>query len=341
MSKETKRQHFVPRTYLKHFSEINKQGKHQINVKHSKEDKPIYKTNIENVCHQNSLYTIDFPGATQEQRHSLDIFYERNFESDYDSVLELLLNDEITDISQEQKDLIIGTIISMYLRVAKWLNVSKENQKQSIDQLLQVAKEMNHYEVDLGNGETWDISGKSVEELLKELEAKRKLGFYYFQIESFNALIKKRRFNSINVYKNAEDDEYITSDVPIVLNNGKQELVSEIDEHCHLSLHLSPKYCITIMPLEEKEARISRFTMEPESSKLYSAINNDHQFRNSERYILGCERGIKNYLANQENYKDEKYVAKMIKEAEAVFEKEKRKAIELEWKNLITMYMKS
>lgn len=334
MAKETKRQHYVPRTYLKHFSEKNNQGKYQINVKHSKEDKPTYRTNIENVCHQNSLYTIDFPGATQKQRHSLDIFYERTFESDYDSILDLLLNNDITDISQEQKDLIIGTIISMYLRVAKWLNVSKENQKQSIDQLIQVAKEMNYYEVDLGNGETWDISGKSVEDLLKELEIKRKLGFYYFQIESFNALINKRRFNSINVYKNADDDEFITSDVPIVLNNGSQELVSEIDEYCHVSLHLTPDYCITILPLEDKLSRISRFSMEPERSKLYCAVNNDHQFRNSERYILGCERGIKNYLANQDNYRDQKYVAKMIKDAEASLEKEKRKVIELEFKNL-------
>lgn len=340
MAKETKRQHFVPRTYLKHFAETNKQGTSQICVQHSKEERPSYKTNIENVCHQNSLYTIDFPNATQEQRHSLDIFYERTFESDYDSILELLLDDEITQISQNQKELIIGTIISMHLRVAKWLNTSKENQKLSLEQLLQISKDLDYYDVDLGNGTIWDISDKTVDDLMKELEAKRKLGFYYFQIRYFNKLIQARRFNAINVYKNSDVDEYITSDVPIVLNNGQQELTTDIDKNCHLSLHLTPEYCITIMPIEERKPVIARFNMEPASSKLYTAINNDHQFRNSERYILGAESGIQNYNANKEKYNDEKYVKQMIKDAKADLEKEKRKAMELEMKNMMKMYKK-
>ena len=84
-----KRQHFVPRTYLKHFSKQVGED-YLINVLprlETNEDK-IFESNIQNICLQRHIYTL--PGNTVEEKMLLEKFYSANYESQYDSIYSLL-----------------------------------------------------------------------------------------------------------------------------------------------------------------------------------------------------------------------------------------------------------
>ncbi len=311
MAKITSGQHFVPRTYLKHFAERNKQGTNQITCFHNDLTTPYYKTNIENVCQQNHLYTIEIAGASKKQRDLLDEFYENNFENDYNQIFNILTDETIFKITKEQKNKIIGTVISMYFRVAKWLNTSKTIQKAAIKHLVKISKEIGNYDVKLNENNYWNIKNKSVEELLNELKYDRKLRFYIFQLKGYSDLIKKRSNDKIIIYKSFGDDEFITSDVPITLNNNIAELSTNIISESHIMLHISPKYCLTIIPNDKENLELIRVDMDSANSKLYSSLNNHNQFRNSERYILGTNSGIIKYLRIRDDLNDKEYINEM------------------------------
>jgi len=320
MKKETKRQHFVPRTFLKHF--CNNNGKLTGLNKDYPENQ--IEVSLSNICLQNHLYTIDFENSEKEERQFLENFYCKYFEKDYNEIFEILTDDSVKQISKTLKSKIIETVNSMYWRVAKWLNKSKETQKVALEKLIEVSKKLNNPIVKLGNGNTMDISGKTVDDLLIEFEPNRKFGFIVKQLEGITEFAKKRLNDNISIFRTFGDHQFLTSDNPIVLNNGEERLVDRIDTSCHIMLNISPTHCLTIMPPNREEYLfINRSIMSENYSFMYTGINNDHQFRNCERFVLGTKEGINFYLGNKEIYNSEKKVDELRKKLELELKEER------------------
>ena len=109
---ETKRQHYVPRTYLKHFAR-EQDGKYFIKalpVANFQADK-MQEISITDVCLQKDIYTL--PGETVEERMLLEKFYADNYESQYDKIYQLLIDPSKKTISDDERELIISTVVTM------------------------------------------------------------------------------------------------------------------------------------------------------------------------------------------------------------------------------------
>src|SRR5680860_746295 len=118
-----KRQHFVPRTYLKHFGVAD--GEEYIVYvlpESATEKKTIFQSNIKNVALEKHLYTL--PGETIAQKMAIEKFYSDKLEQHYDSIYKTLTDPTKTDITTEQRELIISTVVTMYYRTTKWVNTS-------------------------------------------------------------------------------------------------------------------------------------------------------------------------------------------------------------------------
>jgi len=316
MSYLVKRQHFVPRTFLDKFSE-QRGNEYFIEAKNTKAQSPNFNTNIKNVCVKRHLYTINFANATKDEQMLLENFYNTQFEAGYNEIYQLLIDPDVVQITQEQKEKIISTVISMYSRVAKWLNESKEQQRQILNNLLSIAKKFDYPTIELPNGEVMEIGDKSIADILDELEPGRKLNYIQTQIEQLNYLFSIRKNDNLSINVTHNHHEFLTSDVPIVLNNGEQVLIDRITNDCHIMLNISPSHCLTIMPpYDGSSLQIVRNQMPDASSFLYTAINNDHQFRNSENFVLGSKSGIKFFEDNEEIVKTREAVDTIIQMAE-------------------------
>ena len=312
MKKETKRQHFVPRTFLKHFCNADE----RLTGIKKNEFNPI-SVGLNQVCLQNHLYTIDFANSKEEDRQLLEDFYNEYFETNYNEIFQILTTDNQVKISKALKEKIIETVISMYFRVAKWLNVAKANQKTALEKLIEVSKKLNNPIVQLGDGNTLDISGKSVDDLLKEFEPDRKFGFILKQLKGITEFSRNRLNDNISINKTYGDHEFLTSDNPIVLNTGEQALIEEIDPYCHIMLNISPNHCLTIMPPTGKENFIiNRINLKENSSFMYTSINNDHQARNCERFVLGTETGINLHIKNQATYNSKEAINEILRKVD-------------------------
>jgi hypothetical protein len=124
-NKESRRQHYVPRTYLKHFAS-ERDGKYFIKVlpiANFQVDK-IQEISITDACLQKDVYTL--PGETLEERMLLEKFYADNYESQYDKIYQLLINSEKVRITDEERELIISTVVTMFYRTTKWINQHNE-----------------------------------------------------------------------------------------------------------------------------------------------------------------------------------------------------------------------
>ncbi|WP_433780484.1 DUF4238 domain-containing protein [Flavobacterium anhuiense] len=101
MADLVKRQHFVPRTYLKHFSEQSgdKYFIHAL-LSDGTEAEKIFSSNITNVAFERHLYTL--PGETIEQQMAVEKLYSDELEVHYDSIYKILTDSKKTEITSEE-----------------------------------------------------------------------------------------------------------------------------------------------------------------------------------------------------------------------------------------------
>ena len=140
MAELVKRQHFVPRTYLKHFG-FEKGGEVFINVlpRLEKTSDKIFESNIKNVALKKHLYTL--PGETVEQKMAVEKFYSEEFEQHYDDIYSILTDPNKTEISDEERELIISTVITMFYRTSRWISMYNDLMNRVFDRMFQLCEQ--------------------------------------------------------------------------------------------------------------------------------------------------------------------------------------------------------
>lgn len=298
MADLVKRQHYVPRTYLKHFGFLNGEENY-INVLPSieNESNKIFEANIKNVALEKNLYTL--PGETIEQKMAIEKFYADELEQHYDKIYEILINPNRVEITSEERNLIISTVVTMYYRTTKWVNLSRNLMSRVFTQMYdlceQTGKDYFNYE-----GEKISIAGKNLKEFTKKFNDERQPGMILIQLETaFKLITLRNKFDAIVVAKlNNENCEYVTSDNPVIASNPKTERVIPFNHENLLYLPLDSKHMLMLIPEVEKgnENKIFRKTYENIRSKSSRITSNFQQMANSERFVFGSKSSLELYL---------------------------------------------
>ncbi len=241
MSQETKRQHFVPRTYLNKFGVERKNGDYQIHALDKSNLENIFPINTAKVCVKKDFYTIE--GKSEEDRQLIENFYGDNIESKYNEFYELITNDDITTISSEQRNLIISTIVTLLFRTTKLPNIHNQLLKRVFDMALTLCtKEGKDYF--FIEKEKIHIENKNVDELYKEYIADQKTGILITQLEVASKLIDIRNNNLISIIKLNENPKYIISDNPVIIYNSASKIIAPFDPDNELSLPVNDSYTV-------------------------------------------------------------------------------------------------
>ena len=96
---ETKRCHFMPRTYLeKFYQNVNNK---KLLIAKPKPNGSIFHPKVSSICVRKHLYIL--PGASIEDKQIIEKFYSENIESDYNKVYSILINPKNTRISSDEK----------------------------------------------------------------------------------------------------------------------------------------------------------------------------------------------------------------------------------------------
>jgi len=300
--KIVKRQHYVPRTYLKHFSKLI-DDKYIINAlpRLENKEKKIFESNIENVCLKKHIYTL--PGNTPEEKMLLEKFYSDEFESKYDDIYSILVDPNKKTITKDERDLIISTVVTMFYRTTWWLNQHKDLIKRLFENMFQVCKQTGK-DYFIFEKKKISIAGKTVEQLVKEYTEKNRPMHVLTQLEVAMKLRKKRiERDTIHVSKlDEQETEFITSDNPVIAANPYQKRPIPFDEENILKLPLDNKHILYLFPYFGKDTHklINRKNISGKTAKMEKLVTNYELVSMAQRFIFGSKSALKSYLTTKE-----------------------------------------
>jgi hypothetical protein len=298
-----KRQHYVPRTYLKNFSSKQTRDEHFIKALPIEEPRPekIFEMNVKNVCLERNLYTL--PGETAQEKMLLEKFYSDEIEQHYNKIYALLTDPAKTTISSEERELIISTVITTFYRTTKWINQHNDLMKRVYNQMFSLCQQAGK-DYFLFEGTKISIKDKTLDELLQEHKVENRPGQVITQLEVALKLIQVRiQSDNIFISKLVDDDcEFITSDNPVVLQNIKGGHIAPFDPSNIMKLPLDKKHMLFLMPDADEEARqlIVRHNVSGLFCKTEKLISNAEQFQKADRFILGDDSSLNSYLQTKD-----------------------------------------
>lgn len=293
-----KRQHFVPRTYLKYFARRDRQEYLICALPNSATEKnKIFEVNINNIALEKNFYTM--PGETEHQKMAVEKFYSEELEQHYTSIYEILVDPEKKEITDEEKELIISTVITMYYRTTKWINGSKSLMSRVFYQMYQLCEQTGK-DYFMFEGEKISIAGKTLEQFTKEFNEQRQPNMILTQLEVAFELIKIRlQQDSITVVNLGDENlEFIISDNPVIASNPTATRFAPFDPTNLLYLPLDPKHMLILIPEKSEgfENRIFRRTSTGLMAGMEKLTSNYQQKENSEKFIMGTKKELESYL---------------------------------------------
>lgn len=297
-----KRQHFVPRTYLRRFSR-QKGDEFFISAipKNADYKKEIFEVNIKNIALEKNFYTL--PGETDEQKMAIEKFYSEELEQHYSSIYEILVNPEKTTITDQERELIISTVITMYYRTTKWVSDSNTLMSRVFSNMFELCKQANK-DYFLFEGKKISIAGKTLDQFTKEYNEGTQPQKILIQLEAAYKLINLRmRTDSITVVKLQDDDlEYLTSDNPVAASNPNTSHIIPFHPDNLLYLPLDPKNMLILIPgdVEGHENTIFRRTSSGFFGGIEKLTSNFKQKEGSQKFILGTNSSLESYLQTKE-----------------------------------------
>lgn len=293
-----KRQHFVPRTYLKRFA--RQQGEEFIicalpNSAITKDK--IFEVNIKNIGLEKDFYTL--PGETDEQKMAIEKFYADEFEQHYSAIYDILVNPEKTEVTPEERKLIISTVITMYYRTTKWVNASKSLISRVFYQMFQLCEQAGK-DYFMFEGEQISIAGKTLEQFTKEFNEERQPNMILTQLEvAFKLIDIRLQTDAITVVKLEGDGlEFIISDNPVIASNPTATRFAPFDPTNLLYLPLNQKHMLVLIPEKSEglENRIFRRTTSGFMAGMEKLTSNYQQMENSEKFMMGSKQELESYL---------------------------------------------
>lgn len=284
---ETRKHHFVPKTYLKNFATQRDEDFYVHILNKNVASDNIIESNILDICAGNHLLK---PDTTNKSKQKLEDIYTDIFENHYDNLFSVLTDDKVLEITDELNKSVVSAVVTMFYRTKKWndiLGYHTDGNMQKIDQLRNQFK-VDHYFN--SQGTQVGFQNKTLEELKISHKNITRIPLIITQLKVALKLIKAKQFDCINVYKIADDSEFITSDNPVLAINMQKMRTMHFDIENAYYLPISNKYLIAIFPKEElpSQNKIIRLFINKEWVKSFNTM----QLFQSNRCIIGSVEAI-------------------------------------------------
>jgi Protein of unknown function (DUF4238) len=296
---ETRRMHFVPRTYLKHFSKEREKEEFFINALSKIDGAKPFETNIKRICVEKDIYTLK--GSTEAERQFLENMYNDLYENQYDEIYKILTDDTKHEVTLRERYSIIGFVVSIFFRNNSWGIGYNNLMNETYAKAYYLTKENDQDSFFWGEQEV-SIVGKTLEELQKENQKQDKQMIALTSAQNIFRLIRLRVINDvITIVKTSGNYEYITSDNPVTFraDDIKQRPIP-LDPANTLSIPIDKYHLLQLRPWGHELDRkmLGRMSENPFISSINVAINNQFQFRQSGMFVLGTENGLRNFRPN-------------------------------------------
>jgi hypothetical protein len=305
-NQEVTKQHFVPRTYLKHFGHQEKgQDKIYRALRDDADPANVRQVSVASVCFQNDLYTLE--GESSAERMALEDFYRTSVEDEYDALREILLDPQQKIASEELRGQVLHTVATMLMRTTKLLS----HRNKVMDRVLEQMIMLNTYSENQSlrsNSKTASIKEKVLSKMRQDMRKQIQPSQAITQIELALQLgkAKEKDFGIVVLTIDEEAGEYITSDNPVFIRS-LDGLSTAFNPNAALRLPLSPKHMLWLMPKAHDLFKnyITRWFMSGDQAKLERMAANMTQQHNAERWLLGNQDAVQLHIRERVTMQNE------------------------------------
>lgn len=291
---ETRRMHYVPRTYMEKFA-VAKGDQYYIAAL-PKAGGTIFHPNLVNVCTEKDLYLL--PGETEEQRQLLEKMYSDLYEVGYNTIYKILTDKAKETVTAGEHYAIIGFVVSMFYRNNSWHNFHNHVTDEMIQRAYTLTKEQGTASFFFEEKEI-SIAGKSLEELQKEMKIENRPAISLVTAQTIFKLIRLRTLTDIVTVVEAQPGhEFLTSDNPVWYKAAdiKQRPIP-FDPTNTLAIPIDGQHLLQLQPWRDHFPwEMLGRSLEPLPGAVTS-VNNHFQAHQCSRFLLGKELGLKAFQA--------------------------------------------
>lgn len=275
-----KNQHYVPQSYLRNFGFLKKKKKTtevwQTYAKFLEGE--IHATNIENLCNERFLYDVENFDLPEKQ--IIEKFYGNSIDAYFPLITQFCEDGKQQELSPQMRELLVTCCLSLVFRHPNFINKNPDFN--------------NH-----------DIIVEKDDKQINYSKIKR----VSVHLENFKKLVDLRLNDGIGVSFCDKKTEFITNDNPVLITNAEFELESHFDPSNMLYLTLTPNICITFTPSDDIElaGTFSKNLMSKDQVYLIN-LRIDKQ---SDRTLIGTEKGLNDYFEEKKFYSDESNILEL------------------------------
>lgn len=268
----TKKQHYVPRFYLRNFTDAD-----GYLWTYDIQNECIKKVTHESICAKKYLYETRFEHANAKVGefvipNDIEKIYSK-YEGEFSSLIKKIqaicipgLNENISILNTSEKDVLFSFIANLCLRNPQ--NMERIKVSELSDEVYASEEYKSVYyllnEMGMGGTESVFIAAQKKAILTKEIP------------NSFPEQMKKQLSNLIFVFLYAQEDTFLTSDMPVVV--GDDPSIKNDDPTC-LFLSLTPK--IAVLFGNYPQLKKTRNRMVPIKSDIVNRFN-QHLFEKTQ-----------------------------------------------------------
>lgn len=287
-------QHFVPRVYLKHFSQ--KKGNEYFVDVYDKNKNIYFNTNIKNICSEKDFYTLEENNMVARDLLAVEKVYSNCIEPIYLKAYSILTNDSIVKISNFQRAEILIGIFQLYTRNPRLLYNATKNHRLNISKLYKIAKAKGE------KGITYcdeDFSFREWEEeiIIRHFTDKVTKYFKEKHIVGIKDFGFHHQYTTFEVSKISDHSQFITSDNPLIstdiITNDEHPLLKSKE----FTLSLSPKYALRMFHDNTKDPNTIYREKIPNGS---AHLINFSIYNQSSRFLISDKQTFTEYFKIKE-----------------------------------------
>lgn len=291
---ETRRMHYVPRTYLEKFG-FERDDKYRVYAL-NKENGRLFDPVVKDICLENELYTL--PGETEEERQLLEKMYGDLYESGYNTVYSLLTDKTRETVTAGERYSIISFVVSMLYRNNSWHNFHHQVTNGMIERAYLLSKEHGHDSFFFEDQEI-SIVGKTMEELQKEMRKENRPAIALVAAQTMFRLIRLRVINDIvSVTGPRPGYEFLTSDNPVIFQPAdKAQHPIPFDPTNTLTIPIDSQHVLQLQPWRKELSWEMLGRLSEPVPGFMTSMFNFYQNRQSTRFLFGSETALKDFQA--------------------------------------------
>lgn len=300
-------QHYVPRVYLKNFAE--KRGTDYFIDVFDKSKNKTFNTNITNICAERHLYTLDDDSKINGDVMAIEKMFAVGFEPMYQRAYDILTNDEIINITNHQREEILGSVLQLYTRNPRILKISIAHHTELLKRAYEAAmvggkKGLTYLEEDYSFRE-W-----TKQSMMNDITAKVTKNFKIGNIHRLIEVGSFHEFAKLEVRKIKGPSSYFTSDNPLVTEDKISPDAQPFAISVEFLIALNPKYLLRIYHDNQHDLNLIWRTP---SLNVDTALTNQTVYQQAERFIVGKTQSLTDYLQMEEALSNDNSIGAIMK----------------------------